>query len=142
MELKTIMILMAVVLTSFVLISIPYGQVTENITIEGANSLSLSNSTQYEAKLDNIEEDAKNNFQDTKNVGAGEQSVFDKVGALIQSGFTVASKSVETAEDSTQLVQDVQNDTSSIIPAVVFTLLMSVIFLILLFGLIKIITGR
>jgi len=142
MELKTIMILMAVVLTSFVLISIPYGQVTENITIEGANSLSLSNSTQYEAKLDNIEEDAKNNFQDTKNVGAGEQSVFDKVGALIQSGFTVASKSVETAEDSTQLVQDVQNDTSSIIPAVVFTLLMSVIFLILLFGLIKLITGR
>jgi len=142
MELKTIVILMAVVLTSFVLISIPYGEITDNITIQGANSLSISNSTQYESKLDNIQEDAKNNYQDIRNTGAGEQSIFDKVGALIQSGFTVASKSVETAQDSTKMVDAVKSDTSSIIPAVVFTLLMSIIFLILLFGLIKLITGR
>ena len=142
MELKTIMILMAVVLTSFVLISIPYGQVTENITVAGSSTLSLSNSSQYKAQLDNIEDDAADNLQESKGVDAGEQSIFDKVGALIQSGFTVASKSVETAEDSTKLIDHVQGDTESIIPDVVFTLLMSVVFLILLFGLIKLITGR
>jgi len=142
MELKTIMILMAVVLTSFVLISTPYGQVTENITVVGSNTLSLSNSSQYEAQLDNIENDAVGNLQDTKSVGAGEQSIFDKVGALIQSGFTVASKTVETAEDSTKLINDIEGDTASIIPGVIFTLIMSVVFLILLFGLITLITGR
>ena len=142
MELKTIMILMAVVLTSFILISIPYGQVTENITVAGSSTLSLSNTSQYEDQLDNIQSDAKDNLQDTKSVGAGEQSIFDKVGALIQSGFTVASKSVENAETSTKLVKDIESDTSSILPPVIFTLVMSVVFLILLFGLIKLITGR
>lgn len=142
MELKNLMILLSIMLTVFVVIGGAYSQISENVVLEGASSLSLSNSTEYELKLDNIKDDAQENFQESKNIGTEGESDFDKLGALIESGFEVAGDSIDTAQSSTELITDVQNDTSSFIPPVIFTALIGIVFIVLLFGLIKILTGR
>ena len=142
MELKDVMIMLAFVLGIFVLIGIPYANVTNNVTVEGADGLSLANSSAYETQLDNIKKDARQNSEDTSNLDTSGGSTFDKLGALVEKAFSVASKSVSTSEDSLKLVEDIENDTSSIIPPVVFTFIIAVVFLLILFGLVRLLTGR
>ena len=142
MELKDVMIMLAFVLGVFVLIGIPYANITDNVEVEGASSLSLSNSSAYEQRLDNIESQARQDTEDTSNLDTSGGSTFDKLGALVEKAFSVSSKSVSTTEDSLKLVEDIEKDTSNIIPPVVFTFILAVVFLLILFGLVRLLTGR
>ena len=129
-------------LTAFLVFSSPYVDVTNNFVIDGSEDLSLHNDTKYSQQLDNIKSGAYDDFQDSTSIGSTGENTFDKLGALIESGFGVASQSLDTAEDSTELIKDVQADTSNYVPAFIFTGIIAIIFLVFLFGLLKLITGR
>ena len=100
MELKDIMILLTIFLTSFVIFALPYADVTNNYNIKGSSSLALFNQSKYEEQLDDVRSGAYDDFQNATKIGSVGK-VLDTLGAIVESGFGVATQSVETAEDST-----------------------------------------
>ena len=143
MELKDIVITLSIILTAFVVIGIGYNEITTSTNLNSTTTLStLSNTSDYEQKLDNTKDSAQNNYQNTSNIGSVDANAFDKLGALVEAGFDSADKGLDSVEQSSEMLTDIQNDTSSYVPAVIFTFLIGALFVLLTFGLIRMLIGR
>ena len=57
------MLMMAFAICVFVMIGVPFAQISNTYSVNGADNMAISNSTAYEAQLDNIASTAKNGTQ-------------------------------------------------------------------------------
>jgi len=144
MELKGLFITVTIMMTVFVLLALPYADMNKSYSFDDEDYLS-DNIVNYTSNLGNMQEDTKGLFDDSREAGSKDRTTegfFDIVGSLVQGGKDVASESADSLRDSTEIIEDTKKNTSGILPAVIFTAITTIIFIIITFGLIRYLTGR
>lgn len=146
-ELKDVIIGLACFFVLLIALLMPYKEIGEATSFSGYNGNVSDKIGAYEMNVTSFSQDAKDTYDQTNNInstkfnlGSAVSGGFDFLGTLVQAGFNAARGSVKLVSDGYFAITDVAKDVG--VPSYFVALIVLILFIIVAFALIKLLTGR
>ena len=147
MDIKTILILGVIFLCVFVAFMIPYTEIGDKTNFSTYDHNASKQIIEYQKNISYSTELSKQTLDSTKNINSSDVGIleiagatFDTLGTLIKSGFTSSVNSVKMLDSSIKATEDLSQKVS--LPDYIKFGIFAIIFILIGFALISILTGR
>lgn len=142
-ELKHITIGVAIVITIVAIMLASIVEINKQYSIVDYDTSLETQKIKYENDINDISLNSMAQMSNSTQLTATSTSTtsgFDSLGALFKSAFSSATTTIDTMEQSQKVIGDIEEKAKP--PKVLVALAISVLGLLILFGLIKLLTGR
>ena len=143
MEMPQMIVIIIVAFIGLIAVLTPYVELGNKTHFLDYNESVSDRITTYNTKLTQLDENAQQHLNETKQIKPLFTSItesFDRLGSLVQSSFDSVSKTTDMIDESKQLISDGSQKAN--IPAYFIVGFLAIITIIVVFLLIKFIIGR